>query len=326
MNASLAKEPTTPRYMSDIDPVGEKERARRKRERDRVNASHAAAKARVEADRAKRDAEVEAGLGGAENLRSSKDRAKYALEARGRNPRDNFAPDDVDTTDYLANPSGHKDHDAMAERGRARRKERESLLRQEEEKLQAEAARRASSRNKAKKRRWLRERETAARKKQQQALDEENRAKRDTSSSRNSEASGDRDDEFDDGDLSSDSDSDAEQRHTVGKKDINAFVKRQEEAERRKAEKMERTAEALRKRDAKRWQTVTPVLEGGETGDLALPPSAPSNTEEKASVAGTGSRAAQALARAREALGESPYSPRVAERQQVRPKVISLGL
>ena len=320
--------------MSDIDPVGEKERARRKRERDRVNASHAAAKARVEADRAKRDADAVAELEGSENLRSSKDRAKYALEARGRNPRDNFAPDCEDTTDYLSNPSGHKDHDAMAERGRARRKERESLLRQEEEKLQAEAARRASSRNKAKKRRWLRERETEARKKQQQALEEENKAKRDTSGSRNSQTAGgedahrdeDRDDGFDDGDLSSDSDSDDEQRHTVGKKDINAFVKRQEEAERRKAEKMERTAEALRQRDAKRWQTLTPVLEGGETGDLALPPSAPSNGGEKASVAGTGSRAAQALARAREALGESPYSPRVAERQQVRPKVISLGL
>ena len=87
----------------------------------------------------KRDADAAAR---GEGLRSSKDRAKYAMEARGRNPRDNFAPDAEDTTDYLANPSGHPDHDAMAERGRARRRQRESLLRQEEEKLQAEAARR----------------------------------------------------------------------------------------------------------------------------------------------------------------------------------------
>lgn len=319
MNASLAKEPTTPRYMSDIDPVGEKERARRKRERERVNASHAAARARVEAERAQREAQE-----GTSDLRSSRDRAKYALEARGRNPRDNFAPDDVDTTDYLANPSGNPNHNVMAERGRARRRERENLLRQEEEKLQAEAARRASSRNKAKKRRWLREREAAARRKQQEILDEENKAKRGNSAMGEAPAKNDNSpqDDFDDGDLSSDTDSDEEQGHKLGKKDINAFMKRQEEAERRKAEKVERAAEALRQRDAKRWQTVTPTIEGGQTGDLALPPSAP----DQSTIAGTGSRAAQALARAREALGEPSYSPRAVERQQIKPKVVSLGL
>ena len=126
--------------------------------------------------------------------------------------------------------------------------------------------------------------------------------------------------------MKSDTDSDDEHGHRIGKKDINAFVKRQEEAQRRKAEKMERTAEALRQRDAKRWQTVTPTIEGGQTGDLALPPSAPSHGGDQTVAVGTGSRAAQALARAREVLGDSPRSPRVADRQQIKPKVISLGL
>ena len=290
--ASLAQDPKTPRYMSDIDPVGERERERRKREKERIYQSHAKATAKVAAN----------------------NRASNALVAHGRNPRDNFEADEEDTTDYLSNPSGHPDHDAMAERGRQRRAEK-GMLRQDEEKAVAEAARRQASRNKAKKRRWLRERDTAARQKQQQMLDEENRGKGINVQNQN-------DSEELDGDLSSDTDSDEERRHVVNKAGIDAFVKRQEEAERKKAAKVRQIEEELRLKNAKRWQTTSPYIEGGETGDLVLPPAPPetSTSPTPQYPVGTGSRAALALSKARAALGEA--SPR----KQVKPSVVSLGL
>ncbi len=317
INASLAKDPTTPRFYSDVDPVGDKEHERRAKERRRVLASHAAATAAANAARA-RARDEQGGGGGGGGLRSSKDRAAYALEVGGRNPRDNFAPEIEDSTDYLSNPSGHKDHEAMAARGRARREQRQNLLRQEEEKMQAEAARRRASREKAKKRRWLRERDASAREEQRKMLDEENRNK---GKGGEGNAGGDSDD-IDDGDLSSDVDSDAERRHTVGKKDIDAFVKRQEAAEKRKAERVAAQMEAQRRREAKKWQTVTPSSHGGETGTLVLPPQPPASSSERTPAVGSGSRAAIALARARAALGESPRG----REQVLKPKVVSLGL
>jgi hypothetical protein len=207
--ASLAQEPKTPRYMSDIDPVGERERERRRKEKQRIYQQHKQAQAAVAANnRASADGIDVSSM-------SKEERRLYALQVNTRNPRDNFKPDEVDNTDYLSNPSGHPDHDNMAERGRKRRQERQLMLRQEEEKLQAEAKRRQASRDKAKKRRWLREREAAARKLQQEKLNKEN----------NGEMGEDENHEDDEiGNLSSDTDSDEERRNTVNKARINAFV------------------------------------------------------------------------------------------------------
>lgn len=327
--ASLAVAPKTPRYMSDIDPVGQKEHARRKREKERVYQSHAKAAAAVASIR----------IGGSDKADLS-ERAKYALESNGRNPRDNFAADVTDDKDYLANPSGHPDHELMAERGRRRRSEK-TMHRQDEEKAVAEAARRQASRNKAKKRRWLRERDAAARKEKQKIDEEKTRevmyGKRSSGGSRNNkrdkeeeeersgsgENNNNNNDDFheeeDDGDLSSDTDSDEERRHTVGKKDINAFVKRQEEAEKRKAAAIKRIENEQKIKNAQKWQTVTPGSSSGETGALVLPPAPPQDDGNSTQYpVGNGSRAALALSRARAALGEA--SPR----QQVKPSVVSL--
>lgn len=315
--ASLAVAPKTPRYLSDIDPVGERERERRKKEKQRIYKSHAKAAAQVEANNNAID-ETE-GM-------SRQQRAQYALKIGGRNPRDNFAPELDDDKDYLSNPSGHKDHDAMAERGRKRR-EQKGMLRQDEEKAMAEANRRKASREKAKKRRWLREREAAARKNKSDMLDEENTAKginlynggKKSNSTQNLHG----DEDGDDGDLSSDTDSDDEKRHTVNKAQVNAFHERQKEAERKKQEKVLKIENELKLKNARKWQTTTPYIENGETGQLTLPPSAPmgsSSPTEPQYPVGTGSRAALALSKARAALGEA--SPR----QQMKPSVVSLGL
>ena len=208
--ASLAQAPKTPRYMSDIDPVGERERERRRKEKQRIYQQHKQATAAVAANRASAE-------GGIDTSQMSKEeRRLHALQVNTRNPRDNFKADDVDNTDYLSNPSGHPDHDNMAERGRKRRQERQTILRQEEEKMQAEAKRRQASRDKAKKRRWLRERDAAARRSQKEMLDEENQTR--------GKGNVVVEDHGDEGDLSSDTDSDDDRRHTVNKAGIDAFV------------------------------------------------------------------------------------------------------
>lgn len=98
-------------------------------------------------------------------------------------------------------------------------------------------------------------------------------------------------------------------------------VKRQEEAERKKQARVKQIENELKAKHAQKWQTTTPIIQNGETGDLALPPAPPSNDESQQYPVGTGSRAALALSKARAALGEP--SPR---REEYKPKVVSLGL